>query len=940
MDAPNDVVQRIVSLTTELGNEVERLRSENSRLMMLNLSRPSFTSVSNQPQSRSCEGASVGLLPEQPNKSIFIEIEDELPYIPASSVKCIGGIEESMLERQDSAIEIEGVDSLVSVRDKWPSSDPNRVTLVGTINHYLHLHKHSEARLHWDETYGFKEHHWWLIQPDSHGRQLWLILWIICFLLDFWLTTFRFVFFDRNAVSSLLIYADTTLRVFFFADIILNFFSGIFKDNMIVMDYRVVFSEYLRFWFWIDLLTAIPFENIVLANCGPLRGVKIFHVMKILRLSRISSVLVVYEGICCRMGASNRSMGTTKRSRRLLLRSVHILWLVKVMIILGLVAHVHAVLWGFLQPSWAVSVTFDLAFRRYATSFWWSYSILVGGYPSAPTNVPSLRVLEAVLLIVRAVLVGYGLSWIVSLSLVLRAGEAQQLAKQLSTFEQLTRQGVGVKTQMQIMNSLRETASARIEKSQFEQMMDEDMPRELRRAICVEMWSPKLLKLEIIRSVNCENDMLAAELAQHVWEEIYASEVVLFKTGELALHAYLVIEGTIIVGTGAICEAPFTEGMWFEEQVLVKTGLLRRGNAKTIRKSILLVVDAMQFSKLVDHMKLRERFDEICANELWRGMCGRCGKLGDHFPGRCPLVAGTVRNDLSRDLTIYLKRNDLMRLEQYFYANGILTLDDLKNCNNIISNDTIELSAREASLLSPEAVGKFTADQARLVAESRCRASNDHLIFISHYKSESGTEAALMREHLLAIMQENRLILAESAPGASPIFLDSEDLADLTQLQVHVRHSQALLLLLTPNVLSRPWVLVEVCTAMKANVPVLPVILLKPGQTFQIPPDEFYTGLLDGTLVGEEGLRLFASLSIDMEDVVQSVKQVFFRIAASYSPHRTKKIREAELREILQKTGILQKLDTELQSAELSAGTMPSFSSSRRLGSFLNSARL
>ena len=52
----------------------------------------------------------------------------------------------------------------------------------------------------------------------------------------------------------------------------------------------------------------------------------------------------------------------------------------------------------------------------------------------------------------------------------------------------------------------------------------------------------------------------------------------------------------------------------------------------------------------------------------------------------------------------------------------------------------------------------------------------------------------------------------------SPVFLDSEDLVDLLTLKEHVQNSHNLMLLLTNNVLLRPWCLVEIVTALGNDV--------------------------------------------------------------------------------------------------------------------------
>eukprot|EP00427_Karlodinium_veneficum_P031234 CAMPEP_0169191634 /NCGR_PEP_ID=MMETSP1016-20121227/5179_1 /TAXON_ID=342587 /ORGANISM="Karlodinium micrum, Strain CCMP2283" /LENGTH=147 /DNA_ID=CAMNT_0009267907 /DNA_START=88 /DNA_END=528 /DNA_ORIENTATION=+ len=81
-----------------------------------------------------------------------------------------------------------------------------------------------------------------------------------------------------------------------------------------------------------------------------------------------------------------------------------------------------------------------------------------------------------------------------------------------------------------------------------------------------------------------------------------------------------------------------------------------------------------------------------------------------------------------------------------------------------------------------------------------------HFIFLSHFKEEAGTEATLMQGCLASFAED-------CYEECTSVFLDSEDLTDLSGLQEHVINSKNLVLLLTPGVLYRPWCLVEIVTA-------------------------------------------------------------------------------------------------------------------------------
>ena len=84
-----------------------------------------------------------------------------------------------------------------------------------------------------------------------------------------------------------------------------------------------------------------------------------------------------------------------------------------------------------------------------------------------------------------------------------------------------------------------------------------------------------------------------------------------------------------------------------------------------------------------------------------------------------------------------------------------------------------------------------------------------YAVFLSHYKAEAGSDARYMRDLLQRMLKV-------------PAYLDSTELADLGRLFAEgVDCSDALVMLGSAGVLSRPWCLAELHEAMKHNVPIL-----------------------------------------------------------------------------------------------------------------------
>ena len=89
---------------------------------------------------------------------------------------------------------------------------------------------------------------------------------------------------------------------------------------------------------------------------------------------------------------------------------------------------------------------------------------------------------------------------------------------------------------------------------------------------------------------------------------------------------------------------------------------------------------------------------------------------------------------------------------------------------------------------------------------------SSYACFLSHYKIEAATEARWLKRELEEALQ-------------GKAFLDSDDLRDLSQLRDHVLNSKCILLLQTQSVLSRPWCIFELLTAIDAGVPIVGICI-------------------------------------------------------------------------------------------------------------------
>lgn len=177
--------------------------------------------------------------------------------------------------------------------------------------------------------------------------------------------------------------------------------------------------------------------------------------------------------------------------------------------------------------------------------------------------------------------------------------------------------------------------------------------------------------------------------------------------------------------------------------------------------------------------------------------------------------------------------------------------------------------------------------------------SDDHFIFLSHFKEESGTEAVLLQEALTDNIRSNKHHPARDFK--SPVFLDSENLVDLTKLQKSLACSYNLVVLLTPGVFTRPWCLVELCQSVRNKANLLPVEIQRPGMHFVYPNAAFYEKLRTGALLDDAGWSLLQAESVDKEELEEAIRAICKKIALPFSPHKSAGVRKAEMLNILER---------------------------------------
>jgi len=772
-----------------------------------------------------------------------------------------------------------------------------------------------------------------MVSPVGKPRLMWDLLVFSVLILDFLITPFELVFLLEDSVPKGFSVANSIITIFFMADICLNFNTGFIVRDKLIMKRKDSVHNYLTTWFFIDLVSTIPYD-LVMSTAMSTRDGNAVSMTRVIKVSKALKTLRFMKML--RAVHLAKSLNDNADFWDTCIPMQYLGPLFKGFTGLALLAHAHGCVWAVLQPGRTGSDSMKEALENYYRCFYWAYQALAVG-PTVESldqaDIAGIWTLEIIIAAERITLVALLGSWgFVKAMSLFHEGAQLSLVKQ-DALRVFRSHHVSVETQIQVMYSIHETRWAQQRQRHFRQLMSEHLPEELRRTISAEIWTEHLLSLGLLLRMNDWHRDFITELCQVIREEVLASRTILCREGNAATCAYYVLEGRLtVVGSHSYGLVPdFVAGMWVGEMALVTPARRRNATVATQCLTTLMTVPADAFSDLVERLGLQPRFEHFRKAQLAQGLCGRCGILGDHFTHACPLAADVdvgVFRPLSRRLTRkntsawgavarqltecnkvdsrqsaspasleeFLHAHRISRLAPFLRAEGIEAMEDIGHHNlhdfmDRVRDQGDSILLKEADLLRAlqlELQGKLDANM----------RPDQHLVFLSHFKMEAGTEAALIHSELDKALCEE-LDMQTDCLQRTRIFLDSEDLYDLEDLQQHVRGSNNLVVMLTKNVLTRPWVLVEIVTAVQAGVRLVPVQLVKPGESFVFPQDTFYTDLLQGRFLDESGHELLKQHSIKLQDVESALRELFKKIAVPYSPHRPESIRKAEVKALL-----------------------------------------
>ncbi|KAL4479754.1 hypothetical protein ABPG73_017975 [Tetrahymena malaccensis] len=247
-----------------------------------------------------------------------------------------------------------------------------------------------------------------IISPDSPLRITWDISIMLLIIYAIILIPFR-VAFDPNDQFSILVELDNIFDFIFLTDILLNFNTAIYRKGNLIRKRKQITVEYLKLWFWIDLVSSFPYDLVVQSAINSeqqqiqqydstnqinyntnstsssssssatiqlqkaqqvIRILKIFKIMKVLKLLRVVKLKFIIEKLVEYLKLSKSMLG--------------ILGFLKLSSIILFIAHWVACMWFYVgsqfpNDGWiaAQNMQNETWQYQYVTSIYWAITTMV-----------------------------------------------------------------------------------------------------------------------------------------------------------------------------------------------------------------------------------------------------------------------------------------------------------------------------------------------------------------------------------------------------------------------------------------------------------------------------------------------------------------------------------------------------------------------------------
>lgn len=416
-----------------------------------------------------------------------------------------------------------------------------------------------------------------VLLPDSWARTLWDLLLFFATLSLAILGPLELVYSLKE--NFFFWYSGVFLTLVFLIDLVLHFNTAYFDRGEIVTDRAAIRRHYLKTWFFIDLISILPFELLSVSLPVSLFGLH-FDAAPPLRLLRLVRLLHLKALV-------NRWRHADFFNPSVIRLGILLLWIV-------MVAHWAACGWivlGNIRPDYSAPENYLRAFYWVITTF-----ATIGYGDITPLNVPQIAY-TIVIEIIGVGMFGYMIGNIASLlaNIDIARSKYQEKINRLNLFMEY--RGIPIALRQKLRRYYRYMWESR--RGYDENLLLKDLPSALQKELAMHIHAEVLEKIPIFRGAE---DGFIKEIVMKLVPAMFTPGDIVFREGEIGHNMYFISKGSVEIiheQSGKVF-ATISQGGYFGEIALLMDSP-RSATVRAVDYCDLYTLDKDSFQVVLTH---------------------------------------------------------------------------------------------------------------------------------------------------------------------------------------------------------------------------------------------------------------------------------------------------------------------------------------------------